>query len=138
MESLPRTTLSQYLERQPDVVMAFLFGSQARGRAHAQSDVDLAVYFDPVPDHRRLHEVWDRLECISQRDVDLVVLNDARPSIADTALRGERLVVKDERLWLKLMLAVSAEAEDFRQFVIDLWELRRRHRGDGSYVRSPR
>jgi len=98
----------------------------------------LAVYFDPLPDHRRLHEVWDELERISQRDVDLVVLNDARPSIADTALRGERLVVKDERLWLKLMLAVSAEAEDFRQFVIDLWELRRRHRGDGSYVRSPR
>lgn len=138
MEALPRTTLSQYLARQPDVVMASLFGSHARGQAHAQSDVDLAVYFDPVPDHRRLHEVWDRLECISQRDVDLVVLNDARPSIADTALRGERLVVKDERLWLKLMLAVSAEAEDFRQFVIDLWELRRRHRGDGSYVRSPR
>jgi len=138
MESLPRTTLSQYLERQPDVVMAFLFGSHARGQAHAQSDVDLAVYFDPLPDHRRLHEVWDELERISQRDVDLVVLNDARPSIADTALRGERLVVKDERLWLKLMLAVSAEAEDFRQFVIDLWELRRRHRGDGSYVRSPR
>lgn len=138
MESLPRTTLSQYLERQPDVVMAFLFGSHARGQAHAQSDVDLAVYFDPLPDHRRLHEVWDELERISQRDVDLVVLNDARPSIADTALRGERLVVKDERLWLRLMLAVSAEAEDFRQFVIDLWELRRRHRGDGSYVRSPR
>lgn len=138
MESLPRTTLSQYLERQPDVVMAFLFGSHARGQAHAQSDVDLAVYFDPLPDHRRLHEVWDELERISQRDVDLVVLNDARPTIADAALRAERLVVKDGRLWLEMMLAVSTEAEDFRQFLLDLWQLRRRYRGDGSHVTARR
>ena len=39
--------LKTYFENRDDIVMAFLFGSQAKGRAHQGSDWDIAVYFKP-------------------------------------------------------------------------------------------
>lgn len=35
--------LADFLGRQPDIRLAYLFGSHARGRMHALSDVDVAV-----------------------------------------------------------------------------------------------
>jgi len=40
------TALTEYLAAQPDVIAAYLFGSQATGRARAGSDVDVAVLLD--------------------------------------------------------------------------------------------
>ena len=37
------SVLTDFLMHQPDVRLAYLFGSQAQGRAHALSDVDVAV-----------------------------------------------------------------------------------------------
>jgi predicted nucleotidyltransferase len=39
--------LRPYFEARNDIVMAFVFGSQATGAATCESDVDIAVYFDP-------------------------------------------------------------------------------------------
>ena len=42
--------LAGYFARRPDVVCAYLFGSQATGTACAASDVDVAVLLDATPD----------------------------------------------------------------------------------------
>ncbi|MEK7480723.1 MAG: HepT-like ribonuclease domain-containing protein [Patescibacteria group bacterium] len=117
--------LKAYFEKRDDVVMAFLFGSQAEERAHASSDWDIAVYFKPErervefeADHKEYgqeHDVWSDVECIVGSEVDLLVLNRIAASIADTAIQGIQLVIKDWGLWLEFMLAVSREAEDFRK-----------------------
>ena len=39
--------LKEYFEKRGDVVMAFLFGSQAERQVHTESDWDIAVYFKP-------------------------------------------------------------------------------------------
>jgi len=39
--------LKAYFKNRPDVVMAFLFGSQAQDRERSASDWDIAVYFKP-------------------------------------------------------------------------------------------
>ena len=39
--------LKDYFEKRDDVVMAFLFGSFAKGQEIYDSDVDVAVYFKP-------------------------------------------------------------------------------------------
>mgnify|MGYP001591334039 CR=1 FL=1 len=41
--TLPR--LEAYFSAQDKVILAYLFGSQARGAANALSDVDIADYF---------------------------------------------------------------------------------------------
>ncbi len=42
--------LTAFFATQPDVVAAYLFGSQAQGRATPRSDVDIAVLLTRMPD----------------------------------------------------------------------------------------
>ncbi len=119
--------LKEYFEKHDDVAMAFLFGSQAKERVHSGSDWDIAVYFTPskvgpleyeniggkYPHENRL---WGELTEILETDsVDLVVLNRAPAAIADTAIRGMPLTVKDRTLWIEFSLRISSAAIDFRK-----------------------
>lgn len=92
LESMPmqRETiidaLSAYFARQADVVVAYLFGSQAAGTARPTSDFDLAVLveFQPAMDalsqfERRL-SLLDDVQTLLNRETDLVLLNTA-PSL---------------------------------------------------------
>ncbi len=131
--------LKDYFIKRDDVVMAYLFGSQAENRAHSGSDWDIAVYFTPITqsveweeqgrDYPEEDHVWSDCSDILQTDnVDLVVLNRAPVSMADTAIRGMPLVVKDSSLWLHFMLLVTHEAEEYRKFVREFYEISERSR----------
>lgn len=122
--------LRRYFEKREDVAMAFLFGSQMEGRIHSGSDWDLAVYFNPLrngrieweehgheyPERETREEISDILKV---DNVDLIVLNRVPAVVADTAIRGLPLVIKDHNLWLEFMLRVTGAAEDFREFARD-------------------
>ena len=61
----------------PDLIALYRFGSQAKGTARRDSDVDLAVLArDPIPNLRRL-ELAMELAVQLHRDVDLVDLRTA-------------------------------------------------------------
>ncbi|MCR4403020.1 MAG: nucleotidyltransferase domain-containing protein [Firmicutes bacterium] len=120
-------TLKRYFASRDDVVVAFLFGSHARGRATRRSDVDVAVYFAGAHDLARINGVAGELEALLHKDVDLIVLNEANASVAWAALRGIPLVIRDRAFYLQYMLDVSREAEDFSELLYDLWGLRRAH-----------
>jgi uncharacterized protein len=76
-----------------DPAAVILFGSQARGRAVGTSDYDLAVLFErPGPDAARTREIGAELESDLEKDVDLVVLNDASPIVAMQVLKEGRLL----------------------------------------------
>ena len=129
--------LKEYFKKHDDVAMAFLFGSKAGNRSHAGSDWDIAVYFKPEKsaveyeeDGREYPEedrVWgDLIDILKTDNVDLVVLNRAPISIANSAIKGNPLVIKDYRLWLEFMLIASREAENYKEFVDDYYEISRR------------
>lgn len=117
--------LKKYFRNRDDVVMAFVFGSQAQKRAAKFSDWDIAVYFKPESatiewevkrDYPQEREILGYLiEILSTDNVDLIVLNRAPANIAASAIRGLPLVIKDRRIYLEFMLAVSREAEDYQQ-----------------------
>ncbi|MDO8592329.1 MAG: DUF86 domain-containing protein [bacterium] len=125
--------LKEYFQKRDDVLMAFLFGSQAKGRAMSGSDWDIAVYFKPAGkiiefqadrDFTQESEVWGDLIDILQTDnVDLIVLNRAPATLADAAIEGEPLVIKDRGLFTEFMLRVTSEAIDFRQTVKEYAEV---------------
>lgn len=127
--------ISETLQQEPHVLLAFLFGSQASGRARPDSDVDLAVYLDLPPQEDALYQeitrLLRRLETLLEADVDLIILNTAAPAIAAEALQGKKLVMKDERLYLDLLCEKTREAEDLREWTFDLLRLRRRFREEG-------
>jgi len=43
--------LTHYFEKEPSVLMAFLFGSRSIGTERANSDWDVAVYLKPQAGH---------------------------------------------------------------------------------------
>ena len=86
-----------HLFRQRPVQLAYLFGSQATGYTHTESDVDVAVLLDAAltADER----FTERLACIGALshlfgtdNVDVVILNEAPPLLAYEVLRHGVLV----------------------------------------------
>jgi len=101
-EDLERT-LQRSLEPRAEVLEAYLFGSQASGRAQAHSDVDVAVYIDAsrAPDggYGYVAELTSYLmSALGTNRVDVALLNQAPPVLYHRVLRdGRRLFARDLR-----------------------------------------
>lgn len=121
--------LKKYFGTRKDVEMAFLFGSEAAGRAMDESDVDVAVWFRDDYDMKVINTLWKKLELLLHRNVDLIVLNQARPTIAWAAMRGVPLVIRNYRFFIQQMLMLSDEAEFIQDLTLDLYALRQKIRG---------
>jgi len=71
--------LSGLFEKYLSVSIAYLFGSALTGVMHEESDIDIAVLFDPKPDFFSRLELTNRLCDLLGQTVDLALLNDASP-----------------------------------------------------------
>jgi len=118
------SSLRAYFASEPAVILSFLFGSAASGRMMAESDVDVAVYLSDVAFEGR---IWAEASEAVRRDVDLMVMNDAPETMVSAVLKtGIPLAVKDDGLFWRLLLAATAEAEDFALFAQDFERIRLR------------
>jgi predicted nucleotidyltransferase len=89
--------------RDAPIASAYLFGSHARGTAHAQSDLDIAILFDTrTVSHPKARQTaadalrLDLMAALGQNQVDVVVLNDASPELAVSVIHtGEPLERRD-------------------------------------------
>ena len=116
-----------FFEKREDLLLAFLFGSQAKNRAGKESDYDIAVWPKTQLSREAVDQLWQELESLLKTNVDLVLLPQARPTVAWSALRGKRLLIRDFKLYLNLFVNVSREAEDIQDFLIDYWHLKKRY-----------
>ena len=113
--------LKRYFERRGDVALAFLFGSSARGFDGRDSDVDIAIYLTEKEQEDR---IWGEVSRIVEREIDLILLNDAPATLISNVFKtGIPLVIKDRRLYWDLYLTKTLEAEDFSQFAEDYWRI---------------
>ena len=111
--------------RAPGLVAAWLFGSAASGRLHAESDVDVGVLIDPAV----LASPADRFEvrvalsgelaaALGDRIVDVVVLNDVSPLFARrVVLEGRLLLCRDAAAEHAFRRDVQLRAADLDPFV---------------------
>jgi|MudIll2142460700_1097286.scaffolds.fasta_scaffold33743_2 hypothetical protein len=115
--------------RPPGVVSVYVFGSWAEGRAHRESDVDVAVLLH-YPRWRTRQQrfaervrlsAWLGAELRTDR-VDLVVLNDAPPHLA------RRIVTAGRRVFCADMPADHAFVRDVQLRAADLEPFLRRTR----------
>lgn len=118
--------LKSYLKKRPEVILAFLFGSLSKNQVGKLSDVDIGIFFKPELKWPEVSALWGDLEEIASRQVDLVILNQASPTLAWSVIRGKPLVIKDFQFYLNFLLKVSQEAEDYREFLFDFWRWRQR------------
>lgn len=109
----------------PEVMCAYLFGSEGRGEARPGSDVDVAVLYASPPASRLDGGPLDhegRLERALGRTVQLVVLNRAPADLVHRVLRDGRLLLDRDRA-ARIRFEVARRNEYF-----DLAPVRRRYR----------
>lgn len=84
-----------------EVQEAYLFGSQATGRAQPHSDIDVAVWVEPdsLPGQGYGYAAEltaDLMSALGSNDVDVVILNRATPLLYHRVLRdGRRILSRD-------------------------------------------
>ena len=89
--------VGKVLAREPRIGYALVFGSCARGNARADSDLDVAIGGLTSPlSALELGDLIGRLEGASGRDVDLVVLDEAKPGLAYRIFRDGVIVLERE------------------------------------------
>lgn len=128
--------LKEYFEKNQDILMAFLFGSYTKGNQTSESDIDVAVYFTPPGKRIEWEEdkiynneniIWNAIENITGIKTDFIVLNRAPANLVFSVIQnGMPIVIKDPAYFLRFFLCISSAAEDFRKFIKDFWDIKRR------------
>lgn len=97
--------LTQFFQRTPQVVSAYLFGSRATGKAGLLSDIDVAVLLTEEAQRSSAVHAEEALlhvelmKALRTDKVDLVFLHEAGPFLAHRIIRdGRRVYVRDELL----------------------------------------
>ena len=108
--------LAMLFESEKRVLVAYLFGSYARGLETPRSDVDIAVLLSEVPE--RPLEYYLHLERelakVLEMDVDLVFLNEAPPLLKYQVIKyGRLLFSRDERVRVMFEAKSLCEYLDF-------------------------
>lgn len=115
--------LKKYLEKEKSVVLAFLFGSFALEREMEESDLDIGVY---LKNEKLEDKIWHKVSEITQKNVQLVVLNKAPASLISNAFEnGIPLTIKDKKLYWEVYLRASKETEDFLEFLKDFQKIKK-------------
>jgi len=113
----PVEKLIEYFQNCPyPVVLAYLFGSVARGEITHLSDIDVAVYLDE-PDRAKRANLYLTLlvslqEVVGDKRVDLVYLNDAPAGLAYSIITGKLLHCADERKRVEIEAGILARYLD--------------------------
>jgi predicted nucleotidyltransferase len=94
--------MAAYFARQPEVVLAYLFGSVAKGTARPESDVDVAVLFDAKLDpfergERYFNLLGSALDSFANRPVDVRMLNGAGPLFCSQVVRHGWVIYERSR-----------------------------------------
>ncbi|MEP6866032.1 MAG: nucleotidyltransferase domain-containing protein [Deltaproteobacteria bacterium] len=109
-----RQQLRDRLIQQPDVIAAYLFGSQARGTANEHSDIDVGIWLGSTP--KRFEDapfgLAGELEALLGMRVDVVVMNGASPDLVHRILRDGELIVELDRS-RRISLEVHARNQYF-------------------------
>ena len=125
MESVVSQQLRRRLTESPPVgvIAMYLFGSQAEGRAHRESDLDLGVLlrWDVYPSARERFERRLLLPgelAVHRMPVDVIILNDAPPTLAARIVtEGQRLFCGDPAAEHAFRRDVQLRAADLAPFL---------------------
>ena len=109
-----RKNLEEFALKHENFLLVFLFGSIARGFSTNESDVDIAIKFERVPDLFELNDLRDQLSRCAGKEVDLITLNTASPIIKMQVLRYGLLIKKDERDYNDFFVSTVREYSDLK------------------------
>jgi len=93
--------IKNYLSKQPDVILAYLFGSVARGKADSLSDIVFAVLLEdglsPETYLERQLQILIDLDQLTKQNAQVILLNRASPMLAYQVIRDGGLLFERSR-----------------------------------------
>lgn len=113
--------LRDVLARYPAITLAILFGSLALGRAHADSDIDLAVAARSALSPSEKMDLIGALAQETGRPVDLIDLRGVtEPLLGQIIQHGKRVLGSDTEFagWLNRHLVDQADFDPYRRRVL--------------------
>jgi len=118
-----KQALETYFASLGDVVLAYLFGSHARGQAGPLSDVDVAVLLASQPDgdhcfDRRLEIMGGLMDILRVNDVDVAILNQTPLALRYRVVRdGVLLFCRDHQAMIEFRVRTVSEYLDFKPVI---------------------
>jgi len=102
-----------------DIEFAYLFGSYATNNQTPKSDIDIAVYLKKEHNNfdTKLH-IHHTLEIALHKDIDLIVLNNAKNFYLLEDIFHDGIVIKESKNDERLLFEVQKEHEilDYKAF----------------------
>ncbi|MBI5213655.1 MAG: nucleotidyltransferase domain-containing protein [Nitrospirae bacterium] len=87
--------ITDYLGRYP-VIIAYLFGSEAKGKAGVLSDIDIALFVDRnIPKLERFDlrlRLSNELSSVMTKRVDIIILNDSPLQLSYEVIKHGRVI----------------------------------------------
>jgi len=103
------------IDKDTNVRFALIFGSHAGGRARADSDLDLAVYFNRPPVGLDHLDLLSELSDLARRQGDLVVLNRASAIVRHQVMQNRiPLCIKDRLAYTSFRERAMADYDTYR------------------------
>jgi len=114
--------LTVVLEKDPDILFAYLFGSAVSGLDHPYSDLDIACYVregDEEYYHKKDRELTEDMpDIINSRKVDLHLLNTMATLLKFEVVRyGQELFVRDQSAKVEFETTVLYRYFDMKPFL---------------------
>ncbi len=118
--------LRRVLARFPEIKLAVLFGSVARGSERPDSDLDLAIQADHRLTLEQRMAITEALALAFNRPIDLIDLRTAGQPLLHEIVSGGVQVLGSRHLWGDLVYRNVMENEDFVPYQKRILEGRRR------------
>ena len=129
----------KFLEKDQDILLVYLFGSQAQNETGPLSDIDLAVLLKPAAKkdyfEKKLTLLGLFTDFFGRDDIDLVILNEAPLVLKYNILKdGKPLFIRDEELHVNLIQKTISEYLDFKPILNVHYQALQRRIADGQYA----
>lgn len=117
--------ITHLFAQQPNIQIALVFGSVARGTVTPESDVDVAVLARHRLSASEKHSLIERIALLTGRAVDLIDLATVGQPLLGQIVRNAKRVKGTDSQFAQLMTRNALDEADFMPYVTRLLQTRR-------------
>lgn len=100
------------------ITFAYVFGSYVQGKVRLDSDIDIAIYLEEHLDIDTYLEIKMCLTEACKREVDLIILNDAKPLLKYEIYKNNMLLFcRDKSKETRYKVKTLFEYSDFKRYL---------------------
>lgn len=101
-----------------NIIFAYIFGSYVQGKMRPDSDIDIAIYLEKKLNSETYLEIKMDLTDVCKREIDLIILNDAKPLLKYEIYKNNILLfTRDNDLESSYKIKTLFEYNDVKRYL---------------------